>query len=133
MPTERSTGGGCIESIIPILNVRNLQESLRYYVDVLGFAVEWTWGEPAGFGSVSRDGQSVMLCEDGQGHAGTWLWLGADDIDPLFEAFSSKGATFLEPPTHYPWAYEMKVTDPDGHVLRFGSEARAAHAAAAAG
>ena len=21
-----------------------------------------------------------------------------------------------------PWAYEMKVTDPDGHVLRFGSE-----------
>ena len=25
-------------------------------------------------------------------------------------------------PEHYPWAYEMKVTDPDGHVLRFGSE-----------
>jgi hypothetical protein len=21
-----------------------------------------------------------------------------------------------------PWAYEMQVEDPDGHVLRFGSE-----------
>ena len=25
---------------------------------------------------------------------------------------------------NYPWAYEMKVDDPDGHVLRFGSESR---------
>ena len=28
----------------------------------------------------------------------------------------------LHPPENYPWACEMKVGDPDGHVLRFGSE-----------
>ena len=28
------------------------------------------------------------------------------------------------PPTNYPWgARELQVTDPDGHVLRFGSDA----------
>ena len=122
---------GCIETIIPILNVRNLESSLRYYVDVLGFTIDWTWGEPAEFGSASRDRQSIMFCEGGQGHAGTWLWIGVEDIDPLYEAFSARGATFLERPTSYPWAYEMRVVDPDGHVLRFGSEARNGHDAAA--
>ena len=30
--------------------------------------------------------------------------------------------TYVEPPTNYSWAYEFKIQDPDGHVLRFGSE-----------
>jgi hypothetical protein len=25
-------------------------------------------------------------------------------------------------PANFPWALEMHVADPDGHVLRFGSE-----------
>ena len=33
-------------------------------------------------------------------------------------------ARFLHLPTNRPWAYEMQVVDPDGHVLRFGSEPR---------
>ena len=32
------------------------------------------------------------------------------------------GATIREAPTNYAWAYEMKVEDPNGHVLRFGDE-----------
>jgi hypothetical protein len=27
-----------------------------------------------------------------------------------------------EKPTNYPWTFEMKVEDPDGHILRFESE-----------
>jgi hypothetical protein len=26
------------------------------------------------------------------------------------------------PPTNFPWALEMQVKDPDGNVLRIGSE-----------
>jgi hypothetical protein len=26
------------------------------------------------------------------------------------------------PSTNYPWTYEFHVQDPDGHILRFGSE-----------
>jgi len=29
------------------------------------------------------------------------------------------------PPTNYPWALEMQVEDPDGNVLRIGSEPKA--------
>jgi catechol 2,3-dioxygenase-like lactoylglutathione lyase family enzyme len=118
-------GAACVENITPILNVKNVPLSIRYYVDVLGFKLDWTWGDEADFASVSRDGHAIMLCQDGQGHSGTWLWVGVDDIEPLFQDFSRAGVTFLEPPTNFPWACEMKVQDPDGHVLRFGSEPKA--------
>jgi catechol 2,3-dioxygenase-like lactoylglutathione lyase family enzyme len=126
MPETKPVRSVCVESTIPILNVKTVPASIRYYVDALGFTLDWTWGDPTDFASVSRDGHQIMLCQDGQGHAGTWLWVGVDDIEPLFDDFNRNGVTFLEPPTNYPWAYEMKVEDPDGHVLRFGSEPKPA-------
>lgn len=57
-----------------------------------------------------------------RGKPGTWVWIGAEDIEPLFEEYRAKGAKVRHPPTNYSWAYEMQIEDPDGHVLRFGSE-----------
>jgi catechol 2,3-dioxygenase-like lactoylglutathione lyase family enzyme len=125
MAEPKPVAAACVHSTIPILNVRSVTASIRYYVDALGFTLDWTWGDPTDFASVSRDGHAIMLCEDGQGQSGTWLWVGVDDIQPLFHDFTRNHVTFLEPPTNFPWAYEMKVQDPDGHVLRFGSEPRA--------
>jgi len=117
----RAAGIG-VECIIPILRVNNLAASIRFYVDVLGFKVNWGGEDGSSFASVSRDGKSIMLSQGEQGHPGTWMWIGVEDIEPLFAEYSAKGAEILEKPTNYPWAYEMKIADPDGHVLRFGSE-----------
>ena len=38
----------------------------------------------------------------------------------------AKGARIRDAPQNYPWAYEFSVEDPDGHVLRIGSEPKAA-------
>ena len=104
----------------PILRVADMARSLRYYVDVLGFTnAEWGGDD---FTCVSRDGASIYLCEGGQGHPGTWVWVGVGDVDALFEEYSQSGATILHPPEQFPWANEMKISDPDGHVLRFGSD-----------
>jgi hypothetical protein len=40
----------------------------------------------------------------------------------LYEEYKDSGAQILQPPEAFPWACEMKVGDPDGHVLRFGSD-----------
>lgn len=72
--------------------------------------------------SVGRDGRSIMLCEGAQGQPGTWVWIGMEDILPLYQRLSGRGARIRQPPENRPWAYEMQVEDPDGHVLRFGSE-----------
>jgi ankyrin repeat protein len=111
-----------VECIIPILRVGRLSSSIPYYVDVLGFQVDWGGEDGAEMASVSRDGRAIMLCQGSQGQAGTWIWIGVEDIEPLFEVYKSRGVKFVQEPTNYAWAYEMRVEDPDGHVLRFGSE-----------
>ena len=109
-----------LECVIPILRVRNLADSLEHYVRVLGFKIDWE--ETDSMGSVSRDGRAIMLCQGSQGQPGTWVWIGVTDVVPLFEEYRAAGARLRLEPTNFPWAYEMQVEDPDGHVLRFGSE-----------
>jgi|SRR5690606_8980896 len=106
----------------PILRVEDMARSLRYYTDILGFTSA-DWGTDD-FTCVTRDGASIYLCARDQGQPGTWVWIGVDDVEDLYRELSERGATFAHEPRNYPWAYEMKVLDPDGHVLRFGSGPR---------
>jgi predicted lactoylglutathione lyase len=108
-----------VENTIPILRVEDLEVSRSYYIQVLGFSLDW---ETEGMISVSRDRKSIMLCEGEQGQSGTWLWIGVDDSDQFFAELSAKGAHIRSSPQNFSWAYEFAVEDPDCHVLRFGSE-----------
>ena len=96
---------------------------LTWVESQLGFRVDWN--DEGIMASVSRDGHALMLCERDQGLPGTWVWFGVADAGALHGELAAAGATIRLPPTNYPWAYEFHVEDPDGHVLRFGSEARA--------
>jgi hypothetical protein len=40
----------------------------------------------------------------------------------VFGSLQAKQVTILLPPTNFSWACEMRIRDPDGHVLRIGSE-----------
>ena len=108
-----------LENIQPILRVADINRSLAYYVDILGFT-KAPWGD--GFTSVSRDKCGIYLCEGSQGAPGTWIWAGVNDVEQLYEEFKKSGATIRVPPRNYPWALEMHIEDPDGHTIRFGSE-----------
>lgn len=37
----------------PVLAVRDINETITYWQDVLGFPTKWTWGEPPAHGAVS--------------------------------------------------------------------------------
>jgi predicted enzyme related to lactoylglutathione lyase len=107
----------------PILMVADMARSLHYYVEVLGFTnAEWGGDD---FTLVARDGAEIYLSQGDQGQPGTWVWIGVGDAEVLHEEYKAKGATILHAPEHFPWACEMKIGDPDGHVLRFGSEPKA--------
>ena len=110
------------ENATPILNVRDMSASLKYYIDVLGFR-KADWGS-ADFTQVGRDNAGIYLCRAGQGQPGTWVWIGVEDVAALHEEYKASGARIVGNLRNYPWAYEMQVEDPDGHVLRFGSEPR---------
>lgn len=108
------------ENSQPILRVENMQASLRFYVDVLGFRnVHWGTDE---FTSVNRDRAGIYLCQGGQGRGAAWIWIGVDDVERLHEDLKARGVAIRMPPTNYPWALEMHLEDPDGNVLRLGSD-----------
>jgi len=110
-----------VECINPILNVKDMAASKNFYVTVLGFR-DADWGNDD-FTCITRDKSAIYLCKNGQGQSGTWLWMGFDgDIFALYNELQSKGVIIRQPPLNYSWALEMHVEDPDGHVLRFGTD-----------
>lgn len=104
---------------IPILRVANLEASLAFYTGILDFKIDW---REVAFVSVSRLDCCLFLCEGAQGNPGTWVWIGVGDAAALHDDLVARGANIRQPPTNYPWALEFHVEDPDGHVLRFGSD-----------
>src|ERR1044072_2820171 len=110
-----------VENVAPILYVKDMSRSLSFYVDVLGFK-NADWGDD-NFTSINRDNTGLYLCKGGQGNPGTWVWIGFDgDIFSLHEELKQKGVTIRQPPINHPWALEMHIEDPDGHVLRLGTD-----------
>jgi catechol 2,3-dioxygenase-like lactoylglutathione lyase family enzyme len=107
------------EGAAPILRVGDMKASVRYYVDVLGFR-RAGWGS-LDFTHVSRDAAGIYLCRGAQGCEHTWVWIGVEDVSALHAEYRAVGAVIRHAPRNYPWALEMHVEDPDGHVLRFGS------------
>jgi len=109
-----------IHHAIPIFRVANLATSLDYYTRILGFEIPW---QLPYYASVKRGTCSLMLCEGGQGHPGTWLWAPISDADALYEEWKAAGANILQGPTNFPWgSREIQVLDPDNHRLRFAAD-----------
>lgn len=117
MPIANTLGAA-----VPVFCVASVKASLEYYVNALGFRLNWE--AAGGFASVSRDRCTIFLCEKDQGHPGAWTWVGVGDADALHEEFRGRRARIRHAPTNYSWAYEMQVEDPDGNVLRFGSDTK---------
>jgi predicted enzyme related to lactoylglutathione lyase len=110
------------EGVNPILRVQNLSASIDYYVHKLGFKIDW---QSPWMASVSRGRCHIFLSEGDQGNPGSWVYIGVEDADALFNEYQTKGAKVRHPPTNYEWTYEMQIEDLDGNVLRFGSEPKA--------
>ena len=113
----------------PILNVNNVPDSLVYYIEKLGFTLDFAWAEIEGnvptFAQLKRGKFPLMLCQQGQGSPGTWIYVDLPSLEilaDLHREYQASGAKIAEPPTDKPWGMrEMLIQDPDGHILRIGS------------
>jgi catechol 2,3-dioxygenase-like lactoylglutathione lyase family enzyme len=109
-----------IENTIPVLAVSDLDRSIEFFRRVLGFDVEWHAGSIC---SVGRDGSSIML--QSQEHVVlSTVWIGIDD-ESIFDVILASGVKIVQLPANKPWAYEMKIADPDGNILWLGAEPKA--------
>jgi len=111
-----------VECTIPVLPVKNLARSIRFYTVKLGFKLDWRGSVVC---SVSRDGRPIMLRQRGRREktAPVWVWIGLRG-DRLFERFKAKRVKVLQRPQNHAWAYDMMFADPDGNVLWMGTETK---------
>jgi len=117
-------------SMSPFFIVADLQASIAYYLERLGFRLDFQG--PAGdpfYGRVSRDGVGIMLkailpdvppLPNRTRHEwARWdAYVVVDDPDSLFEEFRGRGASFVSEPSFIDrglWGFE--VADADGYVL----------------
>ena len=112
------------ENCQPILRVEDMKISLRFYMDALGFK-NASWGNDD-FTHVNRDSAGIYLCRGDQGLGKAWIWIGVEDVVQLREEYASSKVKIRMEPRNFPWAKEMHVEDPDGNIIRFGSEPDAA-------
>jgi catechol 2,3-dioxygenase-like lactoylglutathione lyase family enzyme len=114
------TGNHGFHACQPILRVADMARALDFYVGKLGFT-NAPWAFPD-FTSVNRDDAGVYLCLNGQGDGRAWIWIGVADADALHQELVTSGVAIRMAPVTYHWAREFHVEDPDGNVIRFGSD-----------
>jgi len=121
-----------LTSISPFFIVKDLQASIAYYVDRLGFQLDFQG--PAGdpfYGRVSRDDIGIMLKailpdvlprpNRTRHEWARWdAYIYTLNPDVLFDEFRQRGASFVKELSFIDdglWGFE--VTDADGYVLAF--------------
>jgi hypothetical protein len=108
-----------------VLAVHDLAGSVGYFVDVLGFSVEWVDGD--NWQALRRGGVRLMLgrCPDALAPAklGDHSYFGffvTGDVDALHIEFKARAAIILSAPGDKPWGWrEMAVATPEGHRMMF--------------
>ncbi len=108
----------------PVLHVTNIEASLRFYVDRLGFTSSWRYDED-GVAQVDRQGCALILATTWPEKIGKGLMfisLNAEPetqvaaLDALRAEFEAKGVPVKEGS----WGYRLLVVDdPDGNQLFF--------------
>jgi GNAT superfamily N-acetyltransferase/uncharacterized glyoxalase superfamily protein PhnB len=103
-------------SQLPVHDVKKTQE---YYRDVLGFHIDWTWGEND-YGSVSRDETTLYLSNVGDCEIPrACLIVNVREVDNLCAEWKARGAKILEEPDDKPWGLrEFTLQDINGHCFR---------------
>jgi catechol 2,3-dioxygenase-like lactoylglutathione lyase family enzyme len=121
-----STPSRSLNYVAPVFRVVDLNRSIAFYRDKLGFELEFNY---AGFyASVMRDGYRIHLncCtppnRDQQAFEAAEhidICIGVNDAGTLASQFTLAGITFTVPLRSMPYGKEFYIKDPDGYILGF--------------
>lgn len=120
--------------VIPVFLVDNVEDTVSHYRDVMGFEVDFLYGTPANYASVSRDdaiinftlsdppGRRNSVRTSGPGN-GVDAYLVVADIDDVYIEFQENGANVVEPIASYDYGMrEFQVEDVNGYRLTIAEE-----------
>jgi uncharacterized glyoxalase superfamily protein PhnB len=112
----------------PILRILDEDEAREFYIDFLGFTVDWEHrfedGTPL-YMQVSRDGCVLHLSGHfGEARPGAALRIETTELDSFNEELLAKPYKHARPCVNdTQWGREMRITDPFGNHLIFTDSA----------
>ena len=118
-----------LRSIMPMLTVNDLQASIRFYADVLGFVVGERWEDggkllgvmlKAGACEIGLSQDDWKKGRDRKKGEGVRIWCGtAQDVDALAARIKDAGGKLAEGPRDEMGGRHLSIDDPDGYHLTF--------------
>ncbi|HET6767650.1 MAG TPA: GNAT family N-acetyltransferase [Chitinophagaceae bacterium] len=107
----------------PILAVKDINETIDYWHEILGFPNKWTWGEPPNYGGVNWNSISVQfnLAPDlalvSKGNA---IFIKVKKLEELYQYHQEKNAVIVEPLENRPWGMAgYTVKEINGYYIIF--------------
>ena len=117
------------EAVVPILFVSNVTATADFFVEKLGFEIDFFYGTPPFYGSVSRDGvclhlrfvhQPVFVEAAAREESLIVASFEVSDVQGLFAEFQERGADIVQNLVQHDWGgTDFHVRDPDGNVVSF--------------
>lgn len=121
-----------LQHLWPLLTVEDIQRSIAFYRDRLGFEVvaEASTAGTTYWCRLARQGGSLMLqqaepAEDGPAEGrgrGISLYLVCDDADAMYAELVDRGLSLDPPQEAYYGMRQLFVPEPDGYAICFESE-----------
>lgn len=108
-----------IQSTVPVLASLDLNETVAFYTERLGFAKQL---QIDNYVIVSRDGAEIHFwsCNERHISENTSCYVRVENTQALYKEFKSRNLE-LQPPEVRPWGMkELYVIDPHGNLLKFG-------------
>lgn len=109
---------------IPILRIFSVDKAKEFYLDFLGFTLDWEhrFGEnfPL-YAQVSRSGLTLHLSEHyGDATPGSAIFVPIDDVDAMHRELTAREYRYAKPGVEDAgWGRQLQVRDPFGNRLCF--------------
>ena len=104
--------------VFPQLAVRDVMAAQRYYRDVFGFDIRWTWEDS--YGAVENGNVELFLAHDDDPTPSVICVL-VDDADLAYAQCRARGADVVDELASKPHRMrEFAVRDRDGNLIRIG-------------
>jgi catechol 2,3-dioxygenase-like lactoylglutathione lyase family enzyme len=113
-----------ISPAIPIIRIFSEEKAKEFYLDFLGFKLDWEHRFEANFplyAQVKRSNLTLHLSEHhGDATPGSTIFVRMQDIDALHQELIGKNYAYAKPSIQdLPWGRVMEVADPFGNRIRF--------------
>ena len=113
-----------LSAAIPLLRIFSEEKAKEFYLDFLGFSVDWEHRFEANFPLYlqARRGQLVIHLTEHHGDAtpGSTIFVPVTGIAELRDELHAKQYTYAKPSLQdLDWGQVLEVTDPFGNKIRF--------------